>query len=80
LPAARGRGNGTRAVRLASDWALRRPDTQRLEAWVEPGNVASQRLLVAAGFTREGVLRDVLRTGDRQSDAIVFSRPREHAE
>lgn len=73
-PHARGRGIGTRAVRLAADWALARPGTVRVEAWVSPANVASQRLLTAAGFTHEGRLRSFTDFGDRRSDVIVFSR------
>ena len=73
-PPARGRGVGTRAVRLAADWALAQPGTVRVEAWVSPGNVGSQRLLASAGFTREGLLRNFTDFGDRRSDVIVFSR------
>jgi L-amino acid N-acyltransferase YncA len=73
-PAARGRGVGTRAVRLAADWALAQPGTARVEAWVSPANVASQRLLAAAGFAREGVLRNFTDFGDRRGDVVVFSR------
>jgi RimJ/RimL family protein N-acetyltransferase len=74
VPAARGRGVGTRAVRLAATWALEQPGIARVEAWVEPGNVASQRVLAAAGFTREGVLRSFLAYADRRVDVVVFSR------
>ena len=74
VPSARGRGFGTRAVRLAVGWALCDLGMARVEAWVEPGNVASQRLLIAAGFTREGVLRSFLSFNDGRTDALVFSR------
>ena len=71
VPSARGRGFGTRAARLASTWALDRAGMRRVEAWVDPDNLPSQRLLTSAGFTREGILRSVLSDG---SDAVVFSR------
>jgi [ribosomal protein S5]-alanine N-acetyltransferase len=74
VPAARRRGLGTRAVRLAATWALRQPGIARVEAWVEPGNVASQRLLASAGFTREGMLRSFLAYAERRLDVVVFSR------
>jgi RimJ/RimL family protein N-acetyltransferase len=80
IPSARRHGHGTRAVRLASDWALRRPQARRVEAWVEPQNQASQRLLAAAGFAREGVLRSFLTFGDRRADAVVFARAHDAAE
>jgi [ribosomal protein S5]-alanine N-acetyltransferase len=63
-----------RAVRLASDWALSSFGVARLEAWVEPGNEASLRVLAAAGFRREGVLRAFLVLGSRRADAVVLSR------
>ena len=74
VPSARGRGLGTRAVRLAVTWALGGAGMARVEAWVEPDNLPSQRLLVAAGFTREGVLRSFLSFSGRRADAVVFSR------
>lgn len=43
-------------------------------AFPEPDNIASHRTLEAAGFQREGVLRDFLALGDRRADAVVFSR------
>ena len=74
VPSGRGRGLGTRAVDLASAWALRSIGAARVEAWVELDNEPSQRLLSSAGFVHEGVLRAFLRIGDRQADVVCFSR------
>jgi ribosomal-protein-alanine N-acetyltransferase len=74
VPRARGRGLATRAVTLLSDWAIRDTGLARVEAWVEPENLGSQRVLTAAGFVREGVLRAFLSYPDRRADAVVFSR------
>jgi RimJ/RimL family protein N-acetyltransferase len=74
IPRARGRGLATRAVRLASAWALGDAGLARIQALVEPENEASQRVLRAAGFQSEGVLRSYLGTGGRRADAVVFSR------
>jgi [ribosomal protein S5]-alanine N-acetyltransferase len=46
----------------------------RVEAWVEPENLPSQRVLTAARFRREGVLRSFLSCAGRRADAVVFSR------
>ncbi len=73
VPAARGRGLATSAARLVVPWALEALDLQRLEAWVEPGNLASQRVLLGAGFQHEGRLRSFLTIEDRPADALVFS-------
>lgn len=49
----RGRGYASRAVRLVAAWAIPALGLARLVAGVEPVNVASQRVLEAAGFVRE---------------------------
>ena len=75
VPRARGRGLATRAIRLASAWALGDVGLARVEALVEPENAASQRALLAAGFRAEGTLRSFLLSNDRRrADAMVFSR------
>lgn len=74
VPAARGGGIASRAAALASDWALQCPGIARVEALVEPANVASQRVAESAGFEREGLLRSYLAIGDRRADAIIYSR------
>jgi [ribosomal protein S5]-alanine N-acetyltransferase len=73
IPPERGQGVATAAVRLVVPWALDALHLNRLEAWVEPENLASQRVLRSAGFQQEGRLRDVLTIKDRPSDALVFS-------
>jgi ribosomal-protein-alanine N-acetyltransferase len=72
VPAARGAGLARRAVRLAARWSLLQ-GAARVEAWVEPGNEPSQRVLRAAGFQHEAVLRSFLAFETRRADAVVFS-------
>lgn len=74
VPSARGHGRAGRAADLVTRWGLEHLHLARVEAWAEPENVASHRTLEAAGFQREGVLRDFLALGDRRADAVVFSR------
>lgn len=75
IPGARGRGLATRAIRLASAWALSDAGLARVQALVEPENEASARALLAAGFRAEGTLRSFLVSNDgRRADAVVFSR------
>lgn len=74
VPDARGRGLATRAVRLASDWVLTATGAARIEAWATTHNLASQRVLAAAGFSREGVLRSFLGDAVEREDMVVFSR------
>lgn len=70
---ARGRGLASRAVSLLSRWALGGGGLARVEALVEPSNVASQRVVERAGFRREGHLRSYLVLGDRRADALVYA-------
>lgn len=56
LPAYRGRGVTTRAVRLLSTWAFE-IGIRRLVAGTAPGNAGSQRVLAKAGFVHEAIQR-----------------------
>lgn len=73
VPSERGQGVATAAVRLVVPWALDALDLRRLEAWVQPDNLASQRVLRNAGFQQEGRLRNFLTVEGGTSDALVFS-------
>jgi [ribosomal protein S5]-alanine N-acetyltransferase len=74
IPAARGKGYATRAVRLLSAWALGAGGCARVEAWVEPMNLSSTRVLERCGYQYEGRLRSFLSFGTRRADALVYSR------
>ncbi len=76
VPEARNSGYATRAVRLLSDWGLKEQRLHRIEAWVEPGNDASVRVLSKCGFEDEGRLPSFLQFPTRRADALVFSRTR----
>jgi ribosomal-protein-alanine N-acetyltransferase len=70
---ARGRSVGTVATRLLASWALRELRLERIELLAHPGNEASQRLAVRAGFVREGTLRAYRRRKGRREDLVMFS-------
>jgi RimJ/RimL family protein N-acetyltransferase len=73
LPAYRGRGLATRAVRLVSRWAFD-IGIPRLIAGTAPENVASQRVLTRAGFRREGYQRSRLPgPGGARIDDVLFA-------
>ena len=74
---ARGRGVGTRALRLAADWTLASTAAIRLDCFIMVGNEGSNRMVERAGFQREGVLRawDLHHDG-LPVDCVVFSRIR----
>jgi ribosomal-protein-alanine N-acetyltransferase len=45
----------------------------RLEAYVIPDNIPSQRMLEKSGFRREGLLRSYLSYDGRRFDALLYS-------
>src|SRR5215813_3565398 len=73
LPEARGKGFGTQAQRLLARYLFAHTTVQRIEAATEVGNVAEQRALEKAGFTREGVLRSVGWRDGAYRDGIWYS-------
>ncbi|MCW2902178.1 MAG: GCN5-related N-acetyltransferase [Streptosporangiaceae bacterium] len=70
---ARGRGYGAEAARAVSAYAFSK-GLHRVELLAATGNVASQRVAVRAGFTREGVLREALVVPGGRTDAVMYSR------
>ena len=72
LPAARGRGVATRALRLLSRWAIEEAGFGRVQLLTEPENTASQRVAEKAGFRREGLLRSYIELKGRRADGIMF--------
>ena len=73
LPEARGRGYGTNAQRLLARYLFAHTTVQRIEAATEVGNVAEQRALEKAGFTREGVLRSTGWRDGAYRDGVWYS-------
>jgi RimJ/RimL family protein N-acetyltransferase len=70
----RGRGYASRAVRLLAGWAFDRTGIARLVAGTAPENTASQRVLTAAGFRREGYQRARLPgVGGTRIDDLLFA-------
>ena len=74
LPAGRGRGAATEAVRLACDWAMREWGIERFDAHSDIDNPAAHVVLERNGFTREGLLRGWGARGDDRVDAVMFGR------
>ncbi|XP_057489113.1 uncharacterized protein LOC130775046 [Actinidia eriantha] len=69
-----GKGIATRAVKIVVGTIFREwPNLERLEAFVDAGNLGSQRVLEKAGFYKEGVLRKWAFFKGRSRDAVMFS-------
>jgi RimJ/RimL family protein N-acetyltransferase len=77
VPEARGRGIGTRALRLLAEWTFATTAVLRLHVFIIVGNEVSERMVERAGFQREGLLRawDILDDGT-PVDCVVYARVR----
>ena len=72
----RGRGLATRAVSLLTAWGFEELGLERVELRIDPRNAASERVAERAGFTKEGVLRNIAFKEGRRTDVGVWSRLR----
>ncbi|MEV5880572.1 GNAT family protein [Streptomyces sp. NPDC052101] len=73
LPEARGRGIGSRAQLRLVRYLFAHTPVMRIEADTEAGNIAEQRALEKAGFTREGVLRGIVFRDGQWRDGVAYS-------
>lgn len=69
----RGRGYGTAAQRLLVRYLFAHTQVNRVEATTEITNLAEQRALEKAGFTREGIMRGTTFRHGRWHDQIIYS-------
>ena len=72
LPHARRRGFATRIARMLAEHAFAL-GVERVAAYVNVGNVASEATLERAGYTREGVVRSLPVPSGRRLDKTLFS-------
>jgi RimJ/RimL family protein N-acetyltransferase len=73
VPAGRGRGIGTHALRRLIDWSFATTDVVRIDCYIEVGNEPSMRMVERAGFHREGMLRAWEMGPDGPIDCVVWS-------
>jgi RimJ/RimL family protein N-acetyltransferase len=76
-PDARGRGHATAAVRLLVRWGFEELGLSRVQWRAEVGNHASRRVAEKAGFTVEGLLRQVAGEDGRRYDCWIGSTMRD---
>jgi RimJ/RimL family protein N-acetyltransferase len=72
-PLARRAGLATDALRALVDFAWTIPELFRLEAYIEPFNTPSQRVVSRAGFEVEGLLRSHQTIGGTRRDLLLHS-------
>jgi RimJ/RimL family protein N-acetyltransferase len=72
--AMRGKGIATEAAKMITDYGLISLGFRRIEGLVDSENIASQKLLLSAGYAHEGVMRNkVTREDGRQIDMALFA-------
>lgn len=79
IAAARGQGYGPEAIRLIVDYLFETTPATRIEGSTDIENVASQRALEKAGFTREGIARKAQFRAGELHDLVLYSRLRSDA-
>lgn len=73
LPEARGRGHGTQAQRLLARYLFAHTTVHRIWAGTEADNIAEQKSLEKAGFTREGIIRGTGWRDGAWRDGVIYS-------
>jgi RimJ/RimL family protein N-acetyltransferase len=73
IPEMRGLGYGSLAQRLLANYLFATTSVNRIEAGTDVENLAEQRSLEKAGFTREGVLRGAQHRAGEWHDLAIYS-------
>ena len=73
LPDHRGHGYGAAAQRALAEYLFATMLIERIEAQTDVENIAEQRALERAGFTREGVLRRTQFHAGHWRDTVIYS-------
>jgi aminoglycoside 6'-N-acetyltransferase len=76
IPEQRGKGFGAQAQALLAEYLFDTYSVQRVEAETDVDNIAEQKSLEKAGFTREGVLRQAQWRAGKWHDLVKYSKLR----
>ena len=77
VPEFRGKGHGTAAQRLLTGYLFATTTANRVEAGTDVENLAEQRALEKAGFTREGIRRGSQFRDGKWRDMAIYGRLRD---
>lgn len=72
-PSERGRGYGTEAIRLITEWLFESGAAERVQLSTAAGNAAMRRVAEKLGFLFEGVMRGFMPVGDRREDFALYA-------
>ena len=77
VPEGRGKGYGSEAVQIMVDYLFLHKDTVRIQAETHPDNIPSQKVLLRAGFKKEGVIRKSFFSRGVYRDTALYGLLRE---
>jgi ribosomal-protein-alanine N-acetyltransferase len=77
VPNERGKGYGTEAVKLITDYLFLTKDIQRIQAITDTRNKSSQRVLEKTGYQKEGTMRKSGYVRGTWTNAYLYSILRE---
>jgi len=77
IPSERGKGFGTEAVKIMVDYLFLSKEIVRIQAHIDPRNVASQKVLERTGFRKEGTIRKSMFIRGEWRDLFLYSILRE---
>ena len=75
-PSARGRGYAKAGLRALTAFAWTQPDIERVELFIEPGNLASIAVARSCGYRAEGLLTRHVEIGGRLRDMLLYAAER----
>ncbi len=73
-PAYWGKGITTEALQAIVDFGFNNLQIHRIEAYVTPGNLASEKVLIKTGFELEGKLKDVAFFKNKYQDQLLYAK------
>jgi RimJ/RimL family protein N-acetyltransferase len=68
-----GKGVATQAIKMTIQTGFKDLNVERIEAYIDPSNIASQRVLEKNGFEREGILRNFILHKGILSDRYIYA-------
>lgn len=68
-----GNGFATQAIKLAIQTGFEDLDVERIEAFVDPVNIGSQRVLEKNGFVKEGLLKNCVIQKGNVKDRFIYA-------
>lgn len=72
-PKHRGHALASQALQALTTFAWTLPQVERIELYIEPWNVASERTARVAGYQREGLLRRHQLIGNSRVDTLLYA-------